>query len=1266
MLEAVTTEDDMLRIRTLLVLILTVAAPALIAPLAVASLDAADRAIAENRFIDAVDLYEDAAADEALDDAIRGRAYRGLAAALLARDEGSQAIMPCAQAVLHDVGYAGNIGFVKVIERELQLSGVPDGWDETLQALIEEADGHPLLREFLIDLEISTLNARGRFDEADALFAGYGGIDDLLIAGPFPNIGGSGIFERFPPEHGIDIDAVYHDYLGRPFEWEPAMHGRWSRVDLDLMLADEPNAVAYALTHVRVDETTPVVASVFGSGAFRVWINGRAVLRDRTARLPGLSLYESAALLRQGWNRILVKAAAEVEPLAFSLSFYDRDGRTLFLEADSDPSVYDGPNEPVEPIDDAMPTYTFESLPDDSWLRAWRDAALGGGLPDWFGYLDFLLQHGFEYEGEKTLDLAEERFPASAIVAEIRAKLLGQRGEAGEATAIRRRIAEDAPEFVSAVTSVVGELLGQGDLDEAWDKVNEALEGSPKNIGLMAMHGAMLMARGSLIEGMDELSRVFAAAPENIVARTYYLLSLEASGRDAERNEAVIRALEAKPDDRALALQAASIAFQKDDYDEAVEHILHAKSAGERPDFSYLSIGSVYETAGRHEEALAAFENGLEWSPRSTALHDGAARILLHLEDEERALEHYRMIVARHPMAFSQRELIRRLEDRPQLEELFPEDDIESLRAEDVSWVDDEEKAIRLLDVQHVTVYPSGAHEVQRHTLTRILSKAGADIYGSASVPYFFDADQGRIEVARTIKSDGREVAAERGFGEVTFADIEPGDHVELRYVVRYMPSIGLPGEFWHRHFFQGPVPILESRLAILRPKDMSYETEMHGAALEPSTTTHDDWQLDVWEMSKVEQSVAESRMPPRTERVMWLDVSTVQDWARIAEWYEGISRGRLHPGREVIALAEELAAEAEGDSARIHTASNYVRKNMKYEGSGFIESGLVPRSVDDVLETRLGDCKDQSVLIVCLLRHMGIDAHIALVNDRGEQTVPTLPSTRFTHAIVRAETSDGNVYWIDPTDEVLSFPNVPVGLEGAQALIVDPANPVFAEIRLDPENANGSDCKLSAVVSDEGDLTVSGVCDYRGEDAARYRYYALHIPDRLEEIERDIIAEEHPAAIVSASEFEGASDLDADMVLDFEFRRAAAVSQAGDLMILSVPWTVGRVPYNLVSLEERAYPLVLDSWRGHYSEVIELEVPEGYVLASELPAGEATCPMGHFSLEAEDQGGGKIVLRKVLQIDALRVEPGDYAAFRSFLEVGWRAEEQQLVFKRG
>lgn len=1223
-------------------------------------IDEGHAALLGNRFGDAVAAYEEVARTTE-DPSTRAAAYRGIVQARLARMDWSEAVLAAAHAVLSEPENPANVGLAKIMEANIQLAGVPEGWEELIRRIDAAAVGHPVLEEYLLDAKISALRSQGEFDAARSLLDGYANVREFFVVGPFSNTGGSGILRDYPPEHGIDTQAVYTDRFGRSFGWQRVEAARQGRIDFDLLFGDEADAVGYALTHVRAEEEMEAVASIFGSDAFMLWINDEPVLSERRTRISGMSLYEVPITLQRGWNRVLVKAASETKALSFFLSFHGPDGSPLVLEEERDPSVYPDTESQVRQVSGSAPGYTFDVLPEKHWLRAWRKRVESEGLAEWATYLDFLMRHGFEVEFRRALDECDRRFPGSAVIAWNRASLLAAMNREGETSALVRSIMSSAPEHVPAVFAAVSELLGRGEQEEAWNLLQEALDVNPDCIALRVVKATTNLSRGEVAGGLKELEELFEEAPQDMSVRLAYLKVLEFLGDEATRLAALAEAFEHRADDTTTIAALAGIADERGEYDVALDYLDLMSEAGVRCDLVSLLRGTVLEGADRLAEATRVLEDGLACCPLSTSLLESHARVLLMSGDEERAADVYNRCAEREVFGFAKAQLARRLMGQRDLGQRFPKDNISALGSADLSWVKGNADAVRLLDTQHMTVLENGSYEIRMHLVTKILNRAGAERYGEDSVPLFLDAEDGQIEIAKTIKSDGREVAAERGLITVTFVDVEPGDILELRYVSRHAPVVELPGHFWRRHLFQCEMPVLKSRLALLFPSDKTFQVDKHQTEVARNTTTEGGWRLDVWELGEVQALQTESRMPPVTERGMWIDVSTIESWQDVSEWYRDVTRRRLQPCTDV--PTEDLTRGAEDDSSKIHIITNYVRENIQYKDIGFDESGFVPRAADEVVRTRAGDCKDQSALIVGMLRTLGIKASLALCNARDYTAVPFLPSPNFTHCIVRAVASGGTEYWIDPTDRALSFPNVPVELEGAQALLIDTPDPSFRQIRLDPPDANGSQSVLTVVMDDDGGYSVEGTCVYKGEDAASLRYLATYSADWLEEAKRDIIASEHPAAAVGSVELSGASSLDEPVVLSFSFDRAGAVSRAGDLSILNIPWTIGRVPYDLVSLEERSTPLVLDSWRGHYTEDVKLVPPDGCTLESELPEADITCDIATFSMTSERLEDGSIILSKDLSVDALRVETDEYSEFRAFLEEAWQAEGRQIVF---
>jgi len=100
-------------------------------------------------------------------------------------------------------------------------------------------------------------------------------------------------------------------------------------------------------------------------------------------------------------------------------------------------------------------------------------------------------------------------------------------------------------------------------------------------------------------------------------------------------------------------------------------------------------------------------------------------------------------------------------------------------------------------------------------------------------------------------------------------------------------------------------------------------------------------------------------------------------------------------------------------------TVLEQICQKVQYLGSWLTFKGMfIPRSFEDVEKSRFGDCKDFATGTVAMLRALGIEADIALV-ERSLIAVQydPFPSWFVNHAIVKATTSTGKVYWIDPTN---------------------------------------------------------------------------------------------------------------------------------------------------------------------------------------------------------------------------------------------------------
>ena len=130
------------------------------------------------------------------------------------------------------------------------------------------------------------------------------------------------------------------------------------------------------------------------------------------------------------------------------------------------------------------------------------------------------------------------------------------------------------------------------------------------------------------------------------------------------------------------------------------------------------------------------------------------------------------------------------------------------------------------------------------------------------------------------------------------------------------------------------------------------------------------------------------------------------------------IEEGTL-PGEALERIADlkssELSAKDQAEDVMA-----WVIDNIRYMGDWRTSSGLtVPRSIENIIETRYGDCKDLSLLTIRMLRELGLKAKFAVVR-RGHDGTPFglgMSQSHFlnaNHAIVYLE--DIKTF-IDPTN---------------------------------------------------------------------------------------------------------------------------------------------------------------------------------------------------------------------------------------------------------
>lgn len=257
---------------------------------------------------------------------------------------------------------------------------------------------------------------------------------------------------------------------------------------------------------------------------------------------------------------------------------------------------------------------------------------------------------------------------------------------------------------------------------------------------------------------------------------------------------------------------------------------------------------------------------------------------------------------------------------------------------------------------------------------------------------------------------DGRKSA------HVVLDDVRSGDVVEYAYSVQGRNPVFGSREFGVQ-LLQWGVPMARLHVRLLLPAERDAGLRVRNSARQPVLRMNGAYREYLWDESPVAALPLEADSPGWFDPYPTLEWSEFADWNAVARWAAPLYRTPAQLGRPLQEKLHLIEATFSSPTDRITAALRLVQGDIRYLGVEIGAGSFVPTQPDRVFERRFGDCKDKTLLLLSLLRHMGIEAEAALVNTaltRGLANVRPTPGA-FNHVLVRV-TLDGHEYWLDPT----------------------------------------------------------------------------------------------------------------------------------------------------------------------------------------------------------------------------------------------------------
>ncbi len=1124
---------------------------------------------------------------------------------------------------------------------------------------------------------------RGDPEGAQRQIARLGYVDRWLVVGPFDNEGKGG----FAVEHGPEAQFGQALVEGRAFSGKERPV-RWRRtpqvfsfgwLDGGSLFRPEQNICYYATTVVwrEGDVRQPTSVWAGASGAFKVFVNGKLLLTDKAYRGHDVDRFGAVIQLPPGKSMLTVKACGTGSPPVLSLRLGDKNGApddNVRFSAEFVDTAESLENHGKLEIrkNDLGPLLAFEGLTEG-------DRAPSHQLEAFSRYL--VATAGDDPTVHQARDLARQAAESNPTIDRL---LLA--GELAEDYNQHRRWVDQAEQLaLKTARPNIDVVLARASVErsglnwrDAFPHYARALRLDPDNLEAIRGRVELFNEAGLGRSALSLLARAVDRNPRSVTLLNMYASQLRALGRTSEAEAAERRYAQFRFDDHNYITEKLNLALTRSERPVA-EHWLERLLRTHPDNLWVRSVAArAYRRMQQPERAIQAYNMALAMAPDDV----GTLRALSDLQGElgrtDEQISLLRQVLEIQPQAKDVHEYLRNIEpEKPKQDEAYawePDDFLKQRNAEANG-----EKKRTLLHLKVARVFDNGLSSEFHQVVFQPLTDAAAAL--SRNYYFAFQADSQRVQLrgARVFRGDGRvDEAVETGVGaandpsiamytsartfNVQFPRLDAGDVVELRYRIDDVAQRNEFNDYFGDiHYFQDSETVGHAEYVLITPKSRRLYVDKRGVpGLQEKIVEKGDQRIYRFWAKDLQAVLPEPEMPPWTEVLGFVHVSTYKDYGELGKWYWGLAQDQFDLDQATRDMARDITKGLSTEREKVEAVYAWVTKNTRYVALEFGIYGFKPRRCVQTVSRGWGDCKDKATVIVSLLEELGIDSTIVVLRTqmRGDFESSVASLAPFDHAIAYVPSLD---LYLDGTAEYTGSTELPAMDQEALGILINQGNSKLVTLPfLDPRE-NIRERTVRAKVAADGAAALELNVEVRGSSASSWRR-RYHAKATQRERATSDLAREFPGFELSAGAVGlrvETDDFEKPVRIDLQGKSPTYGRVEGEH--LSVPVTLRtRLTENYASLSDRRLDVALPVF-GTVRDTFEVTLPPGYQVISKPTDVSTETRFGDFALQVT-QAGNVVTVVSELTLKVRRVAPANYPRFRAFCQSADAAMTPRLV----
>jgi len=843
-------------------------------------------------------------------------------------------------------------------------------------------------------------------------------------------------------------------------------------------------------------------------------------------------------------------------------------------------------------------------------------------------------------------------------------------------TALKLAESLAAPDDVEVLLARAAQLgSGPSPLD-AFPVYDRVLAIDPDNLTALQGRVELFNRAGLQRTAMETLERAYTRRPHsvllaNMVASQRKALGLSTSAQEAEDQYAALRF-----DDTTVLTERLELALARRDQASTLHFLERIQKSDPQSLWTYRLAARVHRALGDEKRAQLDLQQALDIAPEDIGVLKSLADHKGRLGKRDEQLGLLREILRLRPQEVEVRKYVDHIAP-PELpeDERYAEAPQEFLKHRYASAAGNPRRTLQDLTV--TTVYESGLSRQFRQVVFQPLTDAAAAT--SRQFAFQYQVDQQRVELkgAKVYRVDGSiDEAIESGEGAaddpsvsmytsartyyVQFPRLEPGDVVELRYRIDDItPRNEFADYFGEVMYLQSDEPIAHSKYVLVTPKSRKFMIDKQMSGLTEKVSTTADQRIYEFEVSDVPPIRPEQGMPPWSEVLGFVHVSTYASWDALGKWYWGLVKDQLDLDQQTRATLEQIVAGKTTVEDKVKAVYAWVTKNTRYVALEFGIYGFKPRRCVQTVNRGWGDCKDKATVIVTFLRELGIDANLVILRTqmRGDfhSNLPSLAP--FDHAIAYVPALD---LYLDGTAEQTGIFELPVMDHGALGLLILDGKAKLVRLPAPDPNKNIITRTLNINLEHTGSAKIALDYNVRGYAAPNFRQRYGTESNRKDRLASDL-GQEFPGLLIEAASIKTNDLSDAEQPVSLTLSAGAPQFGRREGTTLSLPVTVqSRLTPQYAALSTRSQDVRIAGFSSQVEQVT-LKLPAGARVEAAPPNSEVKSRFGSYHISYQQQGS-TVTVKSSLSLFMDRITPQDYKEFRSFCVAADQALGHRLV----